>query len=142
MRAGASVLGFDAVQAMEPSYFISQSPAVVTKGVGAYCTPSLTVGEGNKLVGVHRAIGNSVKAEDEQVSFERQEFHADQDQEVMPAGQLFRKPPHSHVLVIGNAQPVKPCRLSAKYCLSDRKGAVVGKFFRMNVGIQNHCPLR
>ena len=129
MRAGASVQGFDAVQAMEPPYSISQSSVVVTEGVGAYGTPSLPVDEGNKLIRVHCAIRYLVKAENEQVSLEGQEFHTDQHQKVMPAGQLFRKPPHSHVLVIGDAQPVKACRLSAEDCLTDRKGTVVGKFF-------------
>jgi hypothetical protein len=103
MRAGASVQGFKTVQAMEPPYFISQPPAVVTKWVCANRAPSLPVDEGNKLIGVHRAIRNRVKAEDEQISLEGQEFHADQHQEVMPAGQLFRKPPHSHVFMIGDA---------------------------------------
>lgn len=103
MPAGASIQGFNAVQATEPQYFISQPSAVVAKRVCAYGASSLPVDDGNKLIRMHRAIGHLVKAEDEQVSLERQEFHADQNKEVMPVRQLLGKPPHSHVLMIGDA---------------------------------------
>jgi hypothetical protein len=129
MRTGASVQGFKTVQTLEPPYFISKPSAVVSEGVRTHNTPSLPVDEGNKLIRVHRAIRNLVKAEDEQISLEGQEFHADKHQEVMPAGQLPGKPPHSHVFMISDAQAVKTCRLSAEYGLTDRERTVVGKFF-------------
>jgi hypothetical protein len=103
MLSGASIHGLKAVQAMQPPYLISHPPAVVPKRVCAYGAASLTVDKGDKFIRMHRSIRDPVKTEYQKVTLESQEFHTHKYQKVVPARQLIRKPPHSHMLVIGDA---------------------------------------